>query len=235
LERPSCLTWSVDGWPALVVRATAGTRIPTELHCAATGRPPCARTTKPQPYRANLDKGMLCNRTQRPRTHIRYRSYIILLYYLFYLLHYIILFYIIIYFILERLCGLVVRVPGYRSRGPGFDPRPYQIFWEVVGVERGLLSLVSTIEELLGRKSSGSCLENGYYSRGDPSCWPSDTLYPQKLVPTKSTSGGRSVGIVSLWTQATEFFFYIILLQQNCMEEGWSDRRWEKKAGRGEL
>jgi hypothetical protein len=28
----------------------------------------------------------------------------------------------------DRLCGLVVRVPGYRSRGPGFDSRGYQIF-----------------------------------------------------------------------------------------------------------
>jgi hypothetical protein len=27
-----------------------------------------------------------------------------------------------------RLCGLVVRVSGYRSRGPGFDPRRFQIF-----------------------------------------------------------------------------------------------------------
>jgi len=25
-------------------------------------------------------------------------------------------------------CGLVVRVSGYRYRGPGFDPRRYQIF-----------------------------------------------------------------------------------------------------------
>jgi hypothetical protein len=48
-----------------------------------------------------------------------------------------------------RLCGLVVRFSGYRSRGPGFDSRPYQIFWEVGGMERGPLSLVSTIEELL--------------------------------------------------------------------------------------
>jgi len=30
--------------------------------------------------------------------------------------------------ILDRLCGLVVRVSGYRYRGPGFDPRRYQIF-----------------------------------------------------------------------------------------------------------
>jgi hypothetical protein len=49
----------------------------------------------------------------------------------------------------------------------GFDLRRYQIFWEVVGLERGPLSLVSTIEELLGRKSSGSGLENREYGRRD--------------------------------------------------------------------
>jgi hypothetical protein len=46
----------------------------------------------------------------------------------------------------------VVRVPGYRSRGPGFDSRRYQIFWEIVGLERGPLSLVRIIKELLERK-----------------------------------------------------------------------------------
>jgi hypothetical protein len=35
---------------------------------------------------------------------------------------------------------------------PGFGSRGYQILWEVVGLERGPLSLVSTIEELLKRK-----------------------------------------------------------------------------------
>jgi hypothetical protein len=30
----------------------------------------------------------------------------------------------------------------------GFDSRRYQIFWEVLGLERGPLSLVSTVEEL---------------------------------------------------------------------------------------
>jgi hypothetical protein len=43
-----------------------------------------------------------------------------------------------------------------RSR---FDSRRYQIFWEVAGLERGPLSLVSTIEELLERKSSYPVLE----------------------------------------------------------------------------
>jgi hypothetical protein len=31
-------------------------------------------------------------------------------------------------FNIDRLYGLVVRVPGYRSRGSGFDSRRYQIF-----------------------------------------------------------------------------------------------------------
>jgi hypothetical protein len=38
-----------------------------------------------------------------------------------------------------------------------------------VGLERGPLRLVSTTEELLGRKSSGSGLEKGEYGRRDPS------------------------------------------------------------------
>jgi hypothetical protein len=50
---------------------------------------------------------------------------------------------------MDRLCGLVVRVSDYRSRGPGFGSRPYQFFWEVGGLERGPLSLVTTTEELL--------------------------------------------------------------------------------------
>jgi len=32
-----------------------------------------------------------------------------------------------LYYYSDRLCG-VVRVSGYRYRGPGFDPRRYQIF-----------------------------------------------------------------------------------------------------------
>jgi hypothetical protein len=38
-----------------------------------------------------------------------------------------------------------------------------------VGLERGPLSFVNTIEELLGRESSGSGLENRDYGRRDPS------------------------------------------------------------------
>jgi hypothetical protein len=77
-----------------------------------------------------------------------------------------------------------------------------------VGLERGPLSLVSTIEGLLGRKSSGSGLENREYGRRDPSRRPRSTLYPQKLTLTSPTSGDRSFGIVRSRTQATEFSFY---------------------------
>jgi hypothetical protein len=69
----------------------------------------------------------------------------------------------------DRLCCLEIRVPAYRSRGSGFDSRRYQIFREVVGLERGPLSLVSTTEELLETKGSGSDLENREYRPRDPS------------------------------------------------------------------
>jgi hypothetical protein len=77
----------------------------------------------------------------------------------------------------------------------GFDSRYYQIFWEVVGPQRGTLILVSTTQKLLGRKSRGSRSRN---SRIQP-------YYMQTLALTSLTSGGRSVGIVRSLTQATEF------------------------------
>jgi hypothetical protein len=63
----------------------------------------------------------------------------------------------------DRLCGLVVRVSGYRSGGPGFDSRALQGKRKVVDLDRSPLSLVSTTEGLLGRNSSGSGLESRKY------------------------------------------------------------------------
>jgi hypothetical protein len=51
-----------------------------------------------------------------------------------------------------------------QTQRSGLDSQHFQIFW-VAGLERGSLSLVSTIEKLLERKSSGSGLENRYYCR----------------------------------------------------------------------
>jgi hypothetical protein len=58
----------------------------------------------------------------------------------------------------NRLYGLVVRVLGYRSGGPGSIPGTTRFSGrkkkgkQVVGLGRGPLSLVSTTEELLNRK-----------------------------------------------------------------------------------
>jgi hypothetical protein len=87
----------------------------------------------------------------------------------------------------------------------GFDSLRYQIFWEVVGLERNPLSLVSAIEELLERKISGSGLESREYDRRNPSRSPRGTLYPQKMALTSPTSGCRPVDIVRSRTQAMEF------------------------------
>jgi hypothetical protein len=100
--------------------------------------------------------------------------------------------------------GLVVRVPDYR-KVQGFDSRHYQIFWEVVCLERGPFSLVSTTEELLGKNSSGSGLEIREYYCKDPLHWTRDTFYQQKMTLTSATSGGTLVGIVRSRTKATEF------------------------------
>jgi hypothetical protein len=59
----------------------------------------------------------------------------------------------------DRPYGLVITVPGYRSRGLGFDSRHYKILLEVVGLERGPLNLVRITEELF-QGNMGSGLEN---------------------------------------------------------------------------
>jgi hypothetical protein len=90
----------------------------------------------------------------------------------------------------------------------GFYSQHYQIFSEVVGLELGSLSLVSTTEELIGRKCSGSGVEIREYGCRGRSRWPRGTLYPQKLALTSPTSAGLSVGIVRSRIQATEFFSF---------------------------
>jgi hypothetical protein len=72
-----------------------------------------------------------------------------------------------------------------------------------VGLERGPLSLMSTIE----RKDSGSGLENRGIRRADHAT----SLYLQKIALTSPTSGGRSVGIVCSQTKATELLIYIYI------------------------
>jgi hypothetical protein len=63
----------------------------------------------------------------------------------------------------------------------GLDSLRYQIFWEVVGLERGPFSLMGTIEELLERRSSGSGLENRDTAVGDSPRWLPDTPLSTKV------------------------------------------------------
>jgi hypothetical protein len=60
-------------------------------------------------------------------------------------------------------------------------------------------------------------LESREYGRRDLSCWPRGTLYPQKLALTSPTSGGRSVGVVRSWTQATEFSLVLETFIELCL------------------
>jgi hypothetical protein len=48
-----------------------------------------------------------------------------------------------------------------------------------VGLEQDPLSLVSTVEELLGRKFNGPGLESWEYGHNDSSRQPRGTLWPQ--------------------------------------------------------
>jgi hypothetical protein len=107
-----------------------------------------------------------------------------------YYYYYIALYYIILY---ERLCGLVVRVPGYRSRSPGFDSRRNQIFCEVVDVERGPLNLVRINEELLEWKSSCSGSRKSILTAVGIRC--ADTQHPVSAkVGTNFADMRRSLG-----------------------------------------
>jgi hypothetical protein len=76
-----------------------------------------------------------------------------------------------------------------------------------VGLERDPLSLVSTTEELLERKCSGSGLETAIATVGDPPRDYSTPLYTQKLALTYPTSGSRSVGIILSRTNVTDLLF----------------------------
>jgi hypothetical protein len=110
----------------------------------------------------------------------------------------------------DRLCGLVVGVLGYRSEGSGSIPGTTRK--KNCGSGTGSTQPREYNWEATWQKSSGSCLERREYGSRDPSRWPRSTLYPQKLAITSPTSGSRSVGIVLMRTQTMEFSFVCCVL-----------------------
>jgi hypothetical protein len=82
-----------------------------------------------------------------------------------------------------------------------------------VGLERGSLSLVSIIEEILRRESSGSGLEIREYGRRDPS-W--TTWHPLSANVGTNLSDKRcsSVRVGRSRTKATEFSSFPLLCRK---------------------
>ena len=118
---------------------------------------------------------------------------------------------------MDRLCGLVVRVSGYRYRGLGFDSRRYQIFLTSSGSGTGSTQPREPREVNWGatwiKKSSGSRSRKQRLTAVGTRCADHVThLYPQKLALTSPTGGGRSVGIVRSRTKATEFSLVLFRL-----------------------
>jgi hypothetical protein len=74
-----------------------------------------------------------------------------------------------------------------------------------VGVKMSWLQLAtrSTLKVMRYLPRIGTVREIREYCRRDPSHWPHDVLYPQKLALISPTNGGRSVGIVRSRTKAT--------------------------------
>jgi hypothetical protein len=103
-----------------------------------------------------------------------------------------------------RLCGLVARVPGCRSRGPRSIPGA-STFSEKQWLWNGVYS-VSWVQlrSYLKKKSSGSSLKNRDYGhRGSATRWLCGTPLSAKV--GTNFAGGPTVVIVLSQTEATFF------------------------------
>jgi hypothetical protein len=120
----------------------------------------------------------------------------------------------------DRLCGLVVRVPDWISRGPGFDSRHYQVFRVAVGLEGGPLSLVSINGELLERKVAAPVWKTQIKDRGESAALTKrHFLYPQQLALNFSTKLRRLSRYSSFadWRPRSLCCISILVFQGYCL------------------
>jgi hypothetical protein len=106
---------------------------------------------------------------------------------------------------MDRLCGLLVRVLGYRSGGPGSIPGTTRK--QSSGSETGSTRPHEYNWGATWKKSSGSCLENREYGRRDPSM---TTWHPLSAkVVNHFSDKWRSLGRYSSLTDSDHgVFFY---------------------------
>ena len=69
---------------------------------------------------------------------------------------------------MDRLCGPVVRVSSYRYRGPGFDPRRYQILSSSGSGTGSTQPREVKLRSYLNKKVAASGSETEINGRGDP-------------------------------------------------------------------
>jgi hypothetical protein len=92
-------------------------------------------------------------------------------------------------------CVLVVRILGYRFSSLWYGFRRYKIFREIVGLERGALSLVMIIEKIFEWQVAARGIKCWDQRAYESFAWPHYTIYTQKFSGPSRTSGGRSVCI----------------------------------------
>jgi hypothetical protein len=95
----------------------------------------------------------------------------------------------------NRLCGLVVRAPGCRSRGPGSVPGTTTFYEKKWVWNGGSLSLVSTNEELLDRKVAASFNKTEITTVGDSPRWLRD-IPLSAMVGTNFAVKRGSLGLI---------------------------------------